>query len=150
LYNILRETTFCVWRLESWLIVYFKKEKHGELGDSWHKLYSMHLPVKRTWFFCLLPLTKFKYFFTGIYLCCSNIYNIFIKYIVLYDEIHLKYCRDTVAYGSIEYLLQQWKNKLRENARGKAWRIGGQLTSTVQHAFAGKTHVTFLSCTSAR
>jgi hypothetical protein len=25
--------------------------------------------------------------------------NIFIKYIVLYDEIHLKYCRDTVAYG---------------------------------------------------
>ena len=30
---------------------------------------------------------------------CSNIYNIFIKYIVLYDEIHLKYCRDTVAYG---------------------------------------------------
>jgi hypothetical protein len=42
-------------------------------------------------------LTKFIYFFTGIYLCCSNIYNIFIKYIVLYDEIHLKYCRDTVA-----------------------------------------------------
>jgi hypothetical protein len=41
------------------------------------------------------PLTKFKYFFTGIYLCCSNIDNIFIKYIVLYDEIHLKYCRDT-------------------------------------------------------
>ena len=30
---------------------------------------------------------------------CSNIYNIFIAYIVLYDEIHLKYCRDTVAYG---------------------------------------------------
>ena len=36
-----------------WLIVYFKKETHGELGGSWHKLYSMHLPVKRTWFFCL-------------------------------------------------------------------------------------------------
>jgi hypothetical protein len=47
--------------------------------------------------FDYLPLTKFKYFFTGIYLCCSNIYNIFIKYIVLYDEIHLKYCRNTVA-----------------------------------------------------
>jgi hypothetical protein len=46
-------------------------------------------------------LTKFKYLFTGIYLCCSNIYNTFIKYIVLYDEIHLKYCRDTVAYVSI-------------------------------------------------
>ena len=31
-----------------------KKEKHGELGGrSWHKLYSMHLPVKRTWFFVL-------------------------------------------------------------------------------------------------
>jgi hypothetical protein len=61
-------------------------------------------------------LTKFKYLFTGI----SNIYNIFIKYIVLYDEIHLKYCRDTVAYREIEYLLQQWKNKLRENAR---WNV---------------------------
>jgi hypothetical protein len=33
-------------------IVYFKKEKHGEFGGwgSLHKLYSMHLPVKRTWF----------------------------------------------------------------------------------------------------
>jgi hypothetical protein len=43
-------------RLKTYIqwIVYFKKEKHGELrGGSWHKLYSMHLPVKRTWFFCL-------------------------------------------------------------------------------------------------
>ena len=42
-------------RLKTYIqwIVYFKKEKHGELGGggSWHKLYSMHLPVKRTWFF---------------------------------------------------------------------------------------------------
>jgi hypothetical protein len=28
-------------------IVYFNKEKHGELGDSWHKLYRMHLPVPK-------------------------------------------------------------------------------------------------------
>jgi hypothetical protein len=35
-------------------IVYFKKESYGELGGegSWHKLYSMHLLVKRTWFCC--------------------------------------------------------------------------------------------------
>ena len=42
---------------------------------------------------------------TGIYRCCSNIYNIFIKYIVFYYEIHLKYYQDTDAYGQIEYLL---------------------------------------------
>jgi hypothetical protein len=39
-------------RLKTYIqrIVYFKKEKHGELGGggSCHKLYSMHLPVKRT------------------------------------------------------------------------------------------------------
>ena len=34
-------------------IVYFKKEKHGESGGSWHKLYHMHLLVKRMWFFVL-------------------------------------------------------------------------------------------------
>ena len=38
-------------------IVYFKKERYGELGEggegSWHKLYSMRLPVKHTWFFVL-------------------------------------------------------------------------------------------------
>ena len=27
--------------------------KSARQGNSWHKLYSMHLPVKRTWFFCL-------------------------------------------------------------------------------------------------
>jgi hypothetical protein len=31
--------------------VNFLFKKRG--GGSWHKLYSMHLPVKRTWFFCL-------------------------------------------------------------------------------------------------
>jgi hypothetical protein len=92
--NINCGKTLNTYVVESWLIVYFKKEKHGELGGSWHQLYSMHLPVKRTWFFFCLTI-----FFTCIYLCCGNIYNIFIKYIVLYDEIHLKYCRDTVAYG---------------------------------------------------
>jgi hypothetical protein len=30
------------------IFVYFER---GE--GSWHKLYSIHLPVKRTWFFCL-------------------------------------------------------------------------------------------------
>jgi hypothetical protein len=44
-------------------------------------------------------------FFTSIYRCCSNIYNIFIKYIVFYYEIHLKYCQDMDAYGKIKYLV---------------------------------------------
>ena len=32
----------------------FKKGKLWRIGGrgSWHKLYSMHLPVKRTWLFC--------------------------------------------------------------------------------------------------
>jgi hypothetical protein len=58
--------------VESWLIVYFKKEKHGELGASWHKLYSMHLPVKRTWFFCLVSY-YYYYYYSPFFLCDMNV-----------------------------------------------------------------------------
>ena len=55
-------------------------------------------------------------FFTGIYRCCSSIYNIFIKYIVFYCEIHLKYYQDT---------------------------INRQFNSTVENNFAGKMACSF-------
>ena len=51
-------------------------------------------------------------FLTGIYRCCSSIYNIFIKYIVFYCEIHLKYLQGT---------------------------INRQFNSTMENNFAGKT-----------
>jgi len=47
-----------------------------------------------------LPLTKVKYFFTGIYRCFSSNYNVFITYIVFYYEIQLKYCQDTDVYNN--------------------------------------------------
>jgi hypothetical protein len=56
-----------------------------------------------------LPLAKFKYLFTGIYLCCSNIYNIFIKYIVLYDEIRIKH-RERCTLASRIYYINDFKN----------------------------------------
>jgi hypothetical protein len=52
----------CVF-IKDWILIYsglfiLKKEKHGENWGwgSWHKLYSMHLPVKRMWFFCLAKI----------------------------------------------------------------------------------------------
>jgi hypothetical protein len=43
----------CVF-ITDWKLIYSElfilKRKSME---NWHKLYSMHLPVKRTWFFCL-------------------------------------------------------------------------------------------------
>jgi hypothetical protein len=48
----------CVF-IKDWKLIYsalfiLKRKKHGALGGgSWHKLYSMHLTVKRKWFFCL-------------------------------------------------------------------------------------------------
>jgi hypothetical protein len=47
----------CVF-MKNWKLIYselfiLKRKSMENWGDSWHKLYSMHLPVKRTWFFCL-------------------------------------------------------------------------------------------------
>ena len=44
--------------IKDWKLMYselfiLKRKSMENWGDSWHKLYSMHLPVKRTWFFCL-------------------------------------------------------------------------------------------------
>jgi hypothetical protein len=47
--------------IKDWKLIYSElfilkrksMENWGGERDSWHKLYSMHLPVKRTWFFCL-------------------------------------------------------------------------------------------------
>jgi hypothetical protein len=47
----------CVF-IKDWKLIYselfiLKRKSMENSGCSWHKLYSMHLPVKRTWFFCL-------------------------------------------------------------------------------------------------
>jgi hypothetical protein len=48
----------CVF-IKDWKLIYSalfilkRKSMDNYGGGSWHKLYSMHLPVKRTWFFCL-------------------------------------------------------------------------------------------------
>ena len=47
----------CVF-IKDWKLIYselfiLKRKSMENCGGSWHKLYSMHLPVKRTWFFCL-------------------------------------------------------------------------------------------------
>ena len=46
----------CVF-IKDWKLIYCElfilKRKSMENFGSWHKLYSMHLPVKRTWFLCL-------------------------------------------------------------------------------------------------
>ena len=47
----------CVF-IKDWKLIYselfiLKRKSMENWGGSWHKLYSMHLPVKRTWFFCL-------------------------------------------------------------------------------------------------
>ena len=48
---------------------------------------------------------------TGIYRCCSSIYNIFIKYIVFFCEIHKKYCQDTTN--------RQFNSTMENNFAGK-------------------------------
>ena len=45
----------CVF-IKDWKPIYselfiLKRKSMENCGDSWHKLYSMHLPVKPTWFF---------------------------------------------------------------------------------------------------
>jgi hypothetical protein len=45
----------CVF-IKDWKLIYselfiLKRKSMENLGDSWHILYSMHLPVKRKWFF---------------------------------------------------------------------------------------------------
>jgi hypothetical protein len=45
----------CVF-IKDWKLIYselfiLKRKSMANWRDSWHKLYSMHLPVKRTWFF---------------------------------------------------------------------------------------------------
>ena len=48
----------------------------------------------------LPPFDQIQLFFLQVVIAVVvNIYNIFIKYIVFYYEIHLKYCQDTDAYG---------------------------------------------------
>ena len=46
----------CVF-IKDWKLIYSElfilKRKSMENFGSWHKQYSMHLPVKRTWFLCL-------------------------------------------------------------------------------------------------
>ena len=42
-----------VWKLIYSELFILKRKSMANWGDSWHKLYSMHLRVKRTWFFCL-------------------------------------------------------------------------------------------------
>jgi len=41
-----------------------------------------------------LLVTNVKTNFASMYRCCSSMYDIFIKYIVFYYEIKLKYCQD--------------------------------------------------------
>jgi hypothetical protein len=43
--------------------------------------------------------TKGQNYVVVFYFESDNIYNIFIKYIVFYYEIHLKYCQEMDAYG---------------------------------------------------
>ena len=47
----------CVF-IKDWKLIYselfiLKRQSMKNWAGSWHKLYSMHLPVKRTWCFCL-------------------------------------------------------------------------------------------------
>jgi hypothetical protein len=47
----------CVF-IKDWKLIYselfiLKRKSMENWGGSWHKLYSTHLPVKCTWFFCL-------------------------------------------------------------------------------------------------
>ena len=41
------------WKLTYGELFILKRKSMENWGSSWHKPYSMHLPVKRTWFFCL-------------------------------------------------------------------------------------------------
>jgi hypothetical protein len=50
--------------IKDWKLIYselfiLKRKSMENSGDSWHKLYSMHFPVKRTRFFCL-ELVQYK------------------------------------------------------------------------------------------
>ena len=54
----------CVF-IKDWKLIYselfiLKRKSMENWGGSWHKLYSMHLPVKRTWFFCLALVQDIK------------------------------------------------------------------------------------------
>ena len=42
------------WKLKYSELFILKRKSMENSGGSWHKQYSMHLPVKRTWFFCLV------------------------------------------------------------------------------------------------
>jgi hypothetical protein len=56
----------CVF-IKDWKLIYselfiLKRKSMDNWGESWHKLHSMHLPVKRTWFFLKYKLiTGSKY-----------------------------------------------------------------------------------------
>ena len=47
------------WKLYSELFILKRKSMENWGGHSWHKLCSMHLPVKCMWFFCL-ALVQYK------------------------------------------------------------------------------------------
>ena len=54
---ILLIVRICVF-IKDWKLIYselfiLKRKSMENWGGSWHKLYSMHLPVKHTWFFYL-------------------------------------------------------------------------------------------------
>ena len=54
----------CVF-IKDWKLIYselfiLKRKSMENWGSSWHKLYSMHLPVKHTWFFCLALVQDMK------------------------------------------------------------------------------------------
>jgi hypothetical protein len=51
---VLREGYYVIIWLIVRICVFINDWKLINSGVSWHKLYSMHLPVKRTWFFCLV------------------------------------------------------------------------------------------------
>ena len=69
---VLREYYVIIWLIvriyvfiKDWKLIYselfiLKRKSMENWGSSWHKLYSMHLPVKHTWFFCLALVQDMK------------------------------------------------------------------------------------------
>ena len=71
---VLREGNVIIWLIvricmfiKDWKLIYselliLKRKSMENWAGSWHKLYSMHLPVKRTWFFlsCTSALVQDK------------------------------------------------------------------------------------------
>ena len=106
-----RQAVQCTFRWVFFIVIFIFRQ-NGE------KAFFFQLYKKKMKFtYILLHFIQLHVFmvFTGIYLCCNSIYNVFIKYIVFDHEIHLKYCQDLSGI----LINRQFNSAMENNFAGK-------------------------------